>query len=446
MTTIDDQPRQTDAGYAQISLGDGRVASRYTLKFDREGSCTSLEHRADALEEAAAPRVTDVFLFAHGWNNDWQAATARYDSFIAGFGETRRAGHGLKLGDDFQPLLIGIFWPSTILVTASEQGPVIAGGDAGSHETALAELAAAFEPADREQLTALLRTDTLDSAGALALAKIVAPLVALDDDEAPEPFAAPSAEDLVAIWQQITDDEPAPTPGAGGVVKWPRSAGPRAAGFSLDPRKLLRILSVRTMKDRAGVVGAKGIAPLLGELLTATEGRVHMIGHSYGCKVCLSAICAEELPPGERVDSLLLLQPAVNHRCFAIDAGHGNPGGYRTALERVRQPILTTLSKHDIPLRTWFHHALTRGKDEGEASIAALPSVPSPYAALGGYGPRGAELETEAVDLLDPGTRYAPARTSTRLVAVDGARGISGHGDISTPFTWWALYDQVAAR
>ena len=203
------------------------------------------------------------------------------------------------------------------------------------------------------------------------------------------------------------------------------------------------MITVRPMKDRAGTVGTQGVGPLLRELLAAGDkkARVHMIGHSYGCKVCLSAICAATLP--RKVDSALLLQPAINHRCFAIDAdGSGRQGGYRPALDRVRQPIFTTYSANDSPLTTWFHKGLTRAADVGEARIAAWPEPPSRFAALGGYGPRGADTETRRVDLLGPCDRYPRDR---RIVAIDGTRGIAGHGDISNEYTWWALYDQVAA-
>jgi pimeloyl-ACP methyl ester carboxylesterase len=215
---------------------------------------------------------------------------------------------------------------------------------------------------------------------------------------------------------------------------------PEAAAFKLDPRDLLRMLTVRTMKDRAGVVGARGVAPLLHEILKLSDARVHLIGHSYGCKVCLSAVCST-LPP-RSAESMLLLQPAVNHRCFASDAdGKGNAGGYRQALARVEQPILTTYSSHDQPLTRWFHRALTRRTDLLEPALAAWPNPPSPYAALGGYGPAGAEQDTERVTIFDPGDPYPQG--PRRLVAIDGSRGIDGHGSISNPFTWWALLDQA---
>jgi hypothetical protein len=141
---------------------------------------------------------------------------------------------------------------------------------------------------------------------------------------------------------------------------------------------------------------------------------------------------------------MLLLQPAVNHLCFADDAdGRGRPGGYRRVLDAVQQPILTTFSAHDEPLTKLFHLALTRDADLGEPQIAAWPEPPSPYAALGGYGPRGAP-GSSTVEIADPGTPYPLGAAGTELIALDASRAIGGHSDISNPCTWWALLAQVA--
>ena len=59
------------------------------------------------------------------------------------------------------------------------------------------------------------------------------------------------------------------------------AAAPGAAGGaqSLDPRQVIRVLTVYQMKDRAGVVGAFGVSELLRDLLNASTARVHAIGH-----------------------------------------------------------------------------------------------------------------------------------------------------------------------
>jgi hypothetical protein len=180
---------------------------------------------------------------------------------------------------------------------------------------------------------------------------------------------------------------------------------------------------------------------LLADLLKSGTARVHLIGHSYGCKVVLSALCFPVLP--RPVNSVLLLQPAISYLCFAEDAtGSKNPGGYRDALKRVEQPILITFSPHDIPLTQIFHLAIRRPSDIGEEQIAGAPP-PSRYAALGGYGPGGCDTDCNEVDLKKIGDPYNLGPGARKIQALNGAQAIYGHGDISNDFTWWALYNQI---
>jgi pimeloyl-ACP methyl ester carboxylesterase len=216
---------------------------------------------------------------------------------------------------------------------------------------------------------------------------------------------------------------------------------PQAAGlFGFDPRSILRATTVLMMKDRAGKVGAHGVGPLLRDLLAAkATGKFHLIGHSYGCKVLLSAVCADDLP--RRVNSMLLLQPAISYLAFATDAGRGRPGGYRPALDRVEQPILATYSNQDVPLHNFFHWVVRREADLGEAQIAGAP--PSRFAALGGYGPPdacGADCEKFAIKPF--GEQYQLGSMPPHLIGLDGTGVITGHGDFCKEDVYWALFNQ----
>jgi pimeloyl-ACP methyl ester carboxylesterase len=195
------------------------------------------------------------------------------------------------------------------------------------------------------------------------------------------------------------------------------------------------------MKDRAGRVGARGVQQLLADMLGATQAHLHLVGHSYGGKVVLSALCVGAIP--RPVESVLLLQPAMSHLCFSPQiAGLDRPGGYRPALDpqRCRQPILTTFSSHDEPLTREFHLFVRRRSDLAELVIAG--EAPGRYAALGGYGPALVEGESTVVPANDPGTPYTPDG-GARVVGVESSRVISGHSDVSNAWTWWMLLDQV---
>lgn len=456
--------------YRHIPLADGTAIPFYMLPYDKRGLCTGPQTLADLLERARAGRYTDIYLFAHGWNTDWQGAVGGYEAFQRGF-MTMRQRHALPLPDPYRPLMVGIFWPSSTLVFgAAEVGPDFAAGDptqvdaqVAQHLTDLYELAATLPVSQASRFYALLQQPSLTQEEALELATIAQSFYQDADSELQ--IAEPrSPEATVAAWRAATAalnagaqrpafddiddfenideniDNPASPPGGNGLPPAPDAAGDDLN--QLDPRNIVRLLTVYQMKDRAGTVGA-GVGLLLQELLQTTDARLHLLGHSYGCKVMLSAICT---PPAlsRSVHSLLLLQPAVNHLCFADQVpGTTHPGGYRPALTRVHQPILTTYSEHDFPLHNAFHWALIRAKDLGEAQIAAVGEPPSRFAALGGYGPR--QCQERLLPIKDVGQPYDLTPTGG-VIGLDGSRTIDGHGGIQNESIWWALYEQIRPR
>jgi pimeloyl-ACP methyl ester carboxylesterase len=217
---------------------------------------------------------------------------------------------------------------------------------------------------------------------------------------------------------------------------------------ALDPRNLVKPFTVWQMKDRAGKVGSGGVSKLLEALLKATAetpgvpaARVHLIGHSFGCKVVMSALCAPAALP-RSVESALLLQPAISQYAFAEAVPERNvPGGFHKALQRIQRPILATFSSHDSALTKTFHFALRRHDDLGELKIAA--GTPSRFGALGGFGPQASNATV--VDIRDPVTPYDLSGNG-RIVGVNGTRTIKGHGKISHPSTWWAIYCLLMAH
>lgn len=440
--------------YRTFDLGNGVEMPYYIIPFDKRGLCQGPETRKHLVETLASGGHSDVFLFSHGWNNDWTAATRRYEDFIRGYRDLRQQ-QNLPLPPGYKPLLIGIFWPSTALVFGEgERGPQFsaAGGPEAAVDAAVAaerqeieELAADLEPEQAEVLYRLSQKETLNEEEARELAALAVHFRGGEDDE----LGLESGMDIDAmleVWAaaEVEEDDLADLIAGGG------GGGPQGASVSglfkkLDPRKIVRSLTVYQMKDRAGRVGAKGVGPLLRDVLAASGAKVHLIGHSYGGKVVLSATSFGGALP-RKVRSMLLLQPAVSHLCFAEQVPATDPpraGGYRVALERVENPILSTYSSHDQPLTKLFHNALRRNSDLGEERIAAaVGNPPSKYAALGGFGPRRAG--EKLIDILDAGVSYA-FEDGVEIYGIDGSRTIPGHGDISSPSTWWALH-ALAAR
>lgn len=447
--------RSLPAGpYKQVSLGEGRTAPWYIIPFDKHGTCTGPRTRDHLVRAVGEEGCTDVFLFSHGWNNDWSVASQRYEEFIGGLIKTR-ATFGVPYPASYKPVLAGVLWPSTALVLPWERAPEFASASVGNleveiggYQSELAEFADLLPSAKREQFYRLAQAEALVGAEATEFATLLGQAIGsfdlADEDLGVPDGAEPSPAERVAAWAGWGARPE--VPGEFGYVT-DDVAEPTAAGIGdLDPRGALRAVTVLQMKDRATRVGTAGVAPLLHDLLRAApDVRVHLVGHSYGCIVVLSALCASsgaDAPP--EAESVLLLQPAVSQWCFAEDvAGLGYPGGYREALRRVRKPIFTTFSRADTPLRQLFHLAARRARDLGQPQIAGadLPEAPSRYAALGGYGPAGLRKdEYEVLPLGTPPERYRIRPDPVpRVCALNGDRGIGGHGDISNPMTWWAM-------
>jgi len=309
------------------------------------------------------------------------------------------------------------------------------------------EVAEELPEGDRERLYDLVQTPAgLDEGKSRELARILLPLYSPSSfEEVPADQEPPTEEELLQVWGSLArgagPDREAP------ADDWGTAEAPemdlQAAGlFKLDPRDILRAFTVYKMKDRAGTVGALGVGPLLIDLLTATEAAFHLVGHSYGAKVLLSSICQKPLP--RSVTSLLLLQPAINYLCFAKEVPNlGRPGGYRSALDRVEQPILSTFSAKDDALHRFFHLALRRSSDLGELRIAAPGAAPSIYAALGGYGPGGLDEESAEVAIKKPGEPYELSTGTVRVWGVNAMDGIGSHSDVTNEWTFWALHSQV---
>ena len=368
----------------------GRDDPMYVLPFDKHGSTTApqtLEHARATLRSGG---FTDVYLFSHGWNNDWATATERYRHFAEGL--------AAQAPDDpaRRALLLGIFWPSTLLVAPWERAPAMAGDVADPAEE---ELAGDLGPAAAARLRELSATPLTDDEAA-ELAGLLAPVA--------DPAALTAAARAIAEAEAPAGDDWGTVTGA--------TSGPAAAGVlaKLDPRNLIRAASVWQMKDRAGRIGTTAVAPLLHDALAGTAARVHCVGHSFGAKVMLSALAARE--PVRRAYSLLLLQPAVNHLCFApeggyrpVSAGPPGPSSRPTARTTSRSRASSTSPSGARPTAT------SRASRPGRSRRATTPPSAGTARARPATSPSRSRSSPRA--LRTRSTRRSRSRRSTRPTA-----------------------------
>jgi hypothetical protein len=459
--------------FGSLRLG-GRDAPFYVIPFDKDGALQAPATATRLVSDVAAsvgagdpgPAVTDVIIVVHGWNTDFTGALALARDLVGQLDGTITAQGAPRA--EFRPLILSVFWPSIVL--SGSTAPAMAAAPLGDVDLeALSVLAQeVVAPERRGEFYELVQAGDLDRDAALRLAELLAPLYAGADDDLPGAGGS-DADGTVATWiraqSRLAEAEGPvvvsgptgprlPEGGAAAPVAGPQvgpqvggPAGPQAAGLFdiLDPRNVVRLATVLLMKDRAGVVGFRGVGPLLARILGArADVRVHLVGHSYGCKASLSAV-SSDLPRSVR--SLLLLQPALSFLALSDDVPQlGKPGGYAGTKQRTELPILATWSRRDVPLHTLFALAVRRQEDLGEQNIGAAgrENPPSLFAAMGGWGPQAAPDVTD-VDILRPGdaARY-PLHGGGKVLAVDGTAAISGHSDVTNAATAWALYTLIA--
>lgn len=432
----------------------------YLLSFDKQGLCTSPRTRAALLADAAGGGFTDLHIYSHGWNNVFDEAVRHYTEFFTEYAALRSTA-GLD-ARHYRPLIVGLIWPSTALLAPGEEPARLASLAHAGHAPATGEVAALPElaalasdlpPSDAARLAALAtRQGPLEGADALALAQILEHVLgrhAGGDSEGRVPAGDPAM--LLRHWASgalASGVQPGAQPGAPGQLPLADELVPAAleAGGLLrffNPREIIRKATVFLMKDRAGAVGATGVADLVREAVAIDGLRVHLAGHSYGAKVMLSALA--RLPAPLRVTSALLLQAAVSARCFAprIAEQDGRPGGYRDVLGKTVVPLHATFSARDAALMRFYPLALRRGRDIGEVEAGAPSSL---FAALGAVGPQDmAPGELALTPLLDYPGVYPPAARQVQIRALDGAHGIHDHGDVRNRYTEWALANLVRA-
>jgi hypothetical protein len=419
----------------------------WEVAFDDKGRPNAAD--ADTLV-AGAPGlgVTDLMVFAHGWNNDRGQATSLYRRFFEQVPGLLPAGTGAGLG------LVGVIWPSKRW--ADEAIPAAgAGGAAAAFDGAAAEPPS---PPDRdlvedlkdvftgpEQRAALdelatLLTDRPDDPAELRRFQSAMGRLAVGDD------ARPAAEDDGEM-AMVTDDPEAVFGRFARAV--PSTGGEGAAGFGNPFQRLwngakeaLRQLTYFEMKKRAGVVGQAGLGPLVGRLAAAApEIRVHLLGHSFGAR--LASFTLAGLPdPGagaSPVKSLLLIQGAFSHFAFAdaLPDDPGRGGALKGMARRVDGPLAATFSSHDLAVGKFYPLASMSSHDDAADASDVLFR-------WGGMGHDGAQAVAAAGVTLGPvGQAFElPAGRFTNLdgnaIISQGGPPSGSHSDIFHPEVVWA--------
>ena len=174
------------------------------------------------------------------------------------------------------------------------------------------------------------------------------------------------------------------------------------------------------------------------------------MGHSFGCIVMSATVAAGGAPLPRPVDTLYLVQGAFSlWSCSRpIPVAPGKNGYFRPMVEdRVRGPILTTVSEHDTAVGKLYPLAA------GVAGQVVYDAGNLPkYGAVGAFGLQGDGFTVE--DRVMPPADDPTTYTGGQVYNLDAAEficeggGLSGaHNDIAKPEVahafWRALISTV---
>jgi hypothetical protein len=113
------------------------------------------------------------------------------------------------------------------------------------------------------------------------------------------------------------------------------------SGIKAGAIRFLNYLAYYEMKRRAGTVGQNGVGPMLDRLADSVQ-RIHLVGHSFGCRVMTAAAATSTT---DKIQSMSLLQAAFSHNSFSKSMN----GFFRSVVDnhRVKGPIVITYTPND---------------------------------------------------------------------------------------------------
>ena len=439
----------------------------FEIEFDKNAKLFSAAQLTELQDHVKNQGVTDLLVFAHGWNNDIADARDLYTRFFT------EVGNAIGKGDI--PALAGRKFAAAITLWPSKKftdSELIPGGGAASLskdeiKAVKARLkdftkdnvrlgkpkpASAATKKKVERATALLPKLETDPKAQEQFVKIVRSQLSEKavekDDGTKEFFKVKDGQVLQNLRQEAVVVS---APGRGGATSIGSTSvtslsGGGAAGLFSDlgdsimsgARRLLNFTTYYQMKERAGIVGEKGLAPLLATLRKAAPKlKIHLAGHSFGGRLVTAA--TSSTTAANRPDSLTLLQAAYSHNGLASKFDGKTDGFFRKIMtgSKVKGPILITHTKNDKAVGIAYPLA---SRING-VKTAALGDENDPY---GGIGRNGAQKTPEAVtgELLPTGQAYT--FTSGKCFNLKADAFIGDHSDICKPQVAWAMLTSIA--
>jgi hypothetical protein len=428
----------------------------FELRFDAKGKPADAAQLTALLDGLGRLAVTDLFVVSHGWNNDPKEAHALYEELFKNVKAQEKRVN--VAGRTFA--VAGIIWPSKKFDVAEDapnaaslRGAMRAQRLAAQIDTLREFLAAGGSAAkhtkELDRAKALIPKLETSPAARREFGRILLARLPRSTGEEGGWFIHPKAATTMVANDRLLKDLGSPPPktatrGGGGATtiggrkraaatantyQGAAGIGDFFKGIVAGASNLLNYVTYYQMKDRAGVVGRTGVNAVLRQVrATRPAVRLHLVGHSFGCRVVTAAAAGTATTPAGFVDSMTLLQAAFSHYAFAAKYDDTNkPGFFRNVLSerRVRGPIVVTHTRADKAVGVAYAIA---SRVAGQIA-AAIGDRNDPF---GGLGSNGARNTDEARDgkLPKPGGVFDQPIASgmvTNLLA-DGL--IANHSDV----------------
>ena len=432
------------------------------LEFDAKGKFGAAQLKA-ALDTLRAPGLTDVLVLSHGWNNDIADARKWYGAYLD-FLRKEVDARNVPGIDRRKVGVIAVFWPSKKFadseLVAGNASSVGAPVTKASVKKQLTLLASAFPDkaskakfAAAEKLLDKIETDVAAQRKFVDLLRTFWATGKSGADALPATGAKKPGDQVLKLLAAPVLDLPkgkigggsggaTSIGGAGGGAG--TNAGQAANIFGSimgGVRNALNMTTYYTMKERAGTVGADGLAPVVQRIQREFPGlKVHLAGHSFGGRVVTA--CANALPKGaaNRVQSLFLMQAAFSHYGMAQKYDGTSNGLFRSVIsdKKVAGPIYITYTAKDKAVGLAYPLASRLG---GQVA-SAMGDENDKY---GGIGRNGAQKTPEVTphELLPTSQQYA--FNAGGVYNLDANAIITGHSDICRPEVAHALASAIAA-
>ena len=442
----------------------------FPVQFTKDGVVFQ-QPDVDALMTGVHARVTDLFVISHGWNNNMDDATNLYSGLCARIAAQIAGAPSLE-SRTF--VICGIRWPSKkfedqdlIPSGAASLNDAVSEDQLRARVRGLADLIQAKgwpmeapDAAVESTLGSVMQSvgrwedDPAVRKDVVNVIRGLLPAHSADAEDASARFLSMNADLLITNLSRSLNPPQNVPQGASAASLDPFSSGPVSGlggaasfrdvlgGVQSAFLHLLNFTTYYLMKARAGDVGVKGVKPLLEAIRgVRPDLRLHLIGHSFGCRVVTSAVNALAGGDQLRPNTMTLLQGAFSHNGFASKFDGTNDGAFRqvVAQKKVRGPILITHTRNDKAVGVAYPIA---SRIAGQTA-SALGDENDIYGGLGSNGAQTQLTTPERVTgtLLEVGGSYpfAAGATSSKPYNLKADAFIGGHSDIVKPQVAFAV-------